>query len=415
MSASLPPQDGRARRTPVSASLGYSLFYGLGFGLSAWGYDGWALSRSHAELPWAKLGVGLPLVLLICALTGALAGRSNRAGVWTGAWMAGGALMGVVAGVVPFNGRTLVAWLAEPAMAGMNVYPVHPAALGRTAFTVFVAGSMGAPAGLVGHLAVERAQGTTDGGNTRWRQGVARRWAGLLLGLPLAALSGLVGDELINRPARVGQWAVYRAISTAPGEVLDHLGQGAVAPYRDRLSAGYVLYLVDWSTGDVSGGKEGVEVGGRSEGVGSVDASMRPGWPRSRGDEEVRSTVDVAFDAGLGMRCRTSGSRLDSCFPISPRFEAWMAALIEAGRSGGQGTELDPQPGQVWVGEDTLRWLALQRETLGGPYEVFKDTQRGAWVIMSARFDTGHVLTCTFYGDSPVVLDRCSGSEHSEP
>ncbi len=391
MSASAPSQPRRARRTTAVASLGYSLLYGLGFGLSAWGYDAWALGRSHADLAWAKLAAGLPLVLLTCALTGILAGRSDRTGVQVAVWLAGGTLIGVALGAMPYGGRTLVAWLAEPAMAGMNVYPWPPAATERAAFVALIAGSVGAPAGLVGHLAVERARGsTTDGRNTRWR-----RWAGLLLGLPLAALSGFAGDELINRPARVGQQTVHRAISTAPGDALGRSDEEDVAIYRDRFSAGYVLYLVDW----------------RAESAPETEARAE----RGTADAGLRATVDVAFDTGLGMRCRASGGRLDGCLPISARFESWMAGLIEQGRSGGQGTELDTQPGQVSVRQGTLRWLAQQREAIGGPYEIFKEAQRGAWVIVSARFDTGYVLTCTFYGDSPVVLERCSASEGPKP
>jgi hypothetical protein len=60
------------------------------------------------------------------------------------------------------------------------------------------------------------------------------------------------------------------------------------------------------------------------------------------------------------------------------------------------------------VGDDALSWLASQREMMSELYQVSRDTQRGGWVIMSARFDSGYVLTCDFYGDAPAVLQGCN-------
>ena len=45
------------------------------------------------------------------------------------------------------------------------------------------------------------------------------------------------------------------------------------------------------------------------------------------------------------------------------------------------------------------------------PYRVSRDTQHGGWVVMSARFESGYILTCDFYGDAPVVLQGCESTQ----
>ena len=75
-------QEEKTGRLSRTTGLGYGLAHALIFGLSVWGYDAYALARSNAELAWAKLALGLPLLLLIGAAAGGLAGRRDRAGVW---------------------------------------------------------------------------------------------------------------------------------------------------------------------------------------------------------------------------------------------------------------------------------------------------------------------------------------------
>ena len=90
-----------------------------------------------------------------------------------------------------------------------------------------------------------------------------------------------------------------------------------------------------------------------------------------------------------------------------------MDGLVQEGLKEGPGTEVEPQAGRVSVGENTLSWLASQGEHMSGRYEISRDAQRGGWVILSARFDTGYVLTCRFRGASPVLVDRCRGNQET--
>jgi hypothetical protein len=350
------------------AGLGYGLTYGLAYGLIVWGCDARILARSSAGLPGAKLAVGLPLMLLIGAATAALTGRSDRADIWVGTWIAAGALMGIVGAAMPFAGRNLATWVAEPLLWGTNVYPIGRAGVTRIAFVAIISGCAGSAVGLAGRLLTERVRRSAA---PTGRMG-ARSWAALALCLPLALPPGLLGDELINRPLRISQRIVHETVAA---DLAGGSSRGGAVPDRDLISASYTLHLVDYD----------LEVPGQG-------------------------TVDVAFDNGFVVRCEVSGYVLTGCSPISPHFEAWMGALIRERPKGGPGAELEPQAGRVFVGENVLDWLASQSDRMDGRYEISRDAQRGSWVVMSARFDTGYVLTCRFHGDSPVVVDHCSGN-----
>jgi hypothetical protein len=368
MDGSMALHDGDLRRLSRLAGLGYGLTYSLAYGLTAWGIDTWILARSSGELAWAKLAVGLPLLLLIGAVTGALAGRSDRPGVWVGAWTLSGALIGIVVSLMPYVGLNVATWIAEPPLRGTNVFPTGSAGAARLAFAAAFNSCVGPVVGLVGHVLVKRARGL---GSPAGRMS-GRSWTALLLCLPLAVLPALICDEIVNRPLRKGQRAVHRAISGAAGDT----SQQDLVPTYDLLAAGYTLHR-----------------------VGSDPETLE------------QQTIDVAFKDGVVVRCQVSNQALNRCVPISPDFGAWMDALIQEGLTGGQGTALAPHARRVSVGDDTLRWLAAQRDAVGGRYEISRETQRGGWVVMSARFDIGYVLTCHFHGASPVVLDHCSGNQ----
>lgn len=373
MTASTLSHEQKKRRPVHVAGLGYGLAYSLAFGLVAWGYDAWALAHSNAELAWAKLELGLPLLLLLGAATGVLAGRSDRAGVWVGAWMVCGALIGIIIGEMPFAGHNLATWIAEPRLWRVNVYPIGSAGVARAVFVAAVAGCAGSAVGLAGHLLTKRARAPASPAD---RTG-GRRFpaAVLILCLTFGVLPGLLADEIINSALRTAQQTVHRAISVDSAAGLTH---GGLAPYHDQLSASYTLHLVDHDL-----------------------------------DTQVQDTIDVAFDNGFAVRCQVPGYRLAGCHPISPRFEAWMDNLIQEALNGEPGTEPDIQADRIPVDEHTQNWLASQRENMSERYEVHRDTQRGDRVIMSARFDTGYVLTCYFRGDSPVILDHCSGNQET--
>ena len=348
------------------------LIYSLIYGLAAWGPDAWILARSHAELAWGKLLLGLPLALIIGAGAGRLAARRGQPGAWVGAWMAGGVLTGAVVGLVPYVGMTATTWVVEPRLLGANVYPIGSAGVRRLAFVAVFNGCVGSVAGLAGHLLAERTggSGSPDDGADR------SSWPLVLLYLLLAVLPARVGDEIANRPLRAGQRAVHNAIATGP---VDPTNIDEMTRYRALAGGGYTLHRLGHD-------------------LETLEAQ----------------TIDVAFADHIAVRCQVSGQELGRCLPISPAYEAWMDALIRDGRGEGDGMELSTQAGTASVSQDVWRWLDTQQGALGGRYQISSDAQRGDRVIMAARFDTGYVLNCYFRGVAPVVLDRCNGSQAAQ-
>ena len=359
--------DQGTRRDSRLAGLSYGLIYCLAYGLTVWGLDALALSRASAELAGAKLAAGLPLLLLVGAAIGASAGRSTRAGAWVGIWTAGGALLGALAGAMPSAGLNLATWVVEPRLRGINIYSMGAAGTARMAFAAAFMGCVGSAIGLAGHVLVERVRGTRSPAGRM----SGRSWATLALILPLAALPALVVDEVVNRPLRAGQRAVHRSISASPMGGSD---EGEIAAYRDLFAAtGYTLHRV------------------------STDPETLD-----------RQVIDAAFDNGVVVRCGVSDRALTGCLPIAPEFAGWMETLVRVGLGEGSEAELALPAGQLYVGDDALSWLTSQREMMSERYQVSRDAQRGGWVVMSTRFDSGYVLTCDFYGDAPVVLQGCN-------
>jgi len=235
------------------------------------------------------------------------------------------------------------------------------------AFAAAFMGCVGSAIGLAGHVLVERARGVRPTADRK----SGRSRATLALILPLAALPALVVDEVVNRPLRAGQQVVHRSISTSPMGASE---EGETAAYRDLFAAtGYTLHR-----------------------VGTDPETLD------------RQVIDAAFDNGVVVRCGVSNQALTGCLPIAPEFAGWMETLVRAGLGEGSEAELASLAGQLYVGDDALSWLASQGEMMSEPYQLSRDTQRGGWVVMSARFDTGYVLTCDFYGDAPVVLQGCN-------
>ena len=90
-----------------------------------------------------------------------------------------------------------------------------------------------------------------------------------------------------------------------------------------------------------------------------------------------------------------------------------MEALIQEGLQGGRPAELVTPAGPMSVNADVWDALASQRGSMGEQIQIRRDAQHGGWVAMSARFDTGYVLNCYFYGASPIVVERCSGDQRT--
>lgn len=364
--------DQKVDKLFLSAGTAYGLVFGLAFALFIWGYDALLLASSSADLAWAKLLLGLPLTIAISSLVGRLAASSPSAAVSVALWATAGAVLGLLVGRMPFDGGNLAAWLTDRRMRGLVVFPYGSSAAARTTLVVVIGAGLGAAMGLIERLAIGWAwdRATPEGRMS------ARSWAALLVCLPLIALVAWAADDLVHRHLRTHQQTVDELIAlTLAGAneeaELRGINYASVARHRERLSDQYTIYLVEYDL-----------------------------------DTHEMGNVDVAFDNGFALRCLTARVQVGYCGPISDMYQAWMDDLIHAGLYGEQRWLNSPQ-NLLTVDDTVVAWLGGRNDQLSPTYEVSKASQRGAWVFMAARFDTGFEMVCRFRGVRRVLVDQC--------
>lgn len=362
----------QAREPFLAAGTAYGVIFGLSFALVTWGYDALALASSEAALAWAKLVLGLPLVVAICSLAGYLAALSQLTAVFAALWAVTGALLGIITGHMPFDGSNLTAWLAERRLWGLIVFPYGDSAAVRTTLMVIIGAGVGAAAGLLERLAIEWAW---DRATPQNRMSL-RSWAVLLVCIPLILLFAGAANELVNRPVRRPQQVVSDLIRLAIAGARDRaeargLNYAVVEDFRGSFSDQFTTHLVEYN--------------------------LAP--------PQV-ACVDAVFDNSFALRCRTLGKHVAFCSEVSSRFEDWMNDLIYAGLYGERRWMASPNP-SLDVDDRVVRWLQGHAEQLSETYDVFRLGQHAPFVFMSARFDTGFQMTCRFRGTSPVLVDQC--------
>ncbi len=370
--------EAESRRLFLAAGTAYGVVFALTFALLTWGYDAIQLAAHHANLPWAKVVLGLPLALAICSLAGNLAALAPLTAISVALWTAVGALLGLIAGHLPFEGRNLIVWLVDRRLWGLVVFPYGSSAAVRTTLVLVVGAGIGAASGLLERLALEWAW---DRATPTGRMSL-QSWAVLLVCLPLTLLFTGATDELINQPLRSPQESVGRLISltlagTSEQAEASGFNVGAVEPFRDSFSNRFTTYLVEY---DLS-------------------------------PPQV-AFVDAVFDDGFALRCRTVGNIVAFCDALSPKLEGWMDDLIHAGLRGERRWMASPDPPLV-VEDRVVRWLQDHPTRLSQTYELSRAGQQGQFVFMSARFDTGFEITCRFRGTRPLTVDQCTGQGSS--
>jgi len=364
------------RKLFVSAGTAYGLIFGLSFALLTWGYDGLLLASSAADLAWAKLFLGLPLAIAIGALTGRLAALSSSTAVFVTLWAMAGALLGIVAGHIPFDGGNLAAWLADRRLWGLGVFPYGHSAAVRTTLIVITGAGLGTAVGFVESLAVQWAwdRATPDDRMS------GSSWAVLFVCIPLVLSLAAVVDGLVNHPVRIPQQKVGELIELAVAGAVEKaeargLDYDAVKPFREMFSERYVVHLVEYDL-----------------------------------EALYSAYADVTFDNGFVLRCATVGNTVVYCDDFSRKFAAWMDDLVHAGLYG-EYRWLSARWQSLAVDDTVVAWLDAHSDQLSEAYEVNRTGQRGGWVFMSARFDTGFEMTCRFHGIGPVRVDQCVEEE----
>jgi hypothetical protein len=277
-----------------------------------------------------------------------------------------------VIGMVPYEGRSLIVWLADRRAWGLPIYPSSEAAgVGVWLAGFFVVLLLV----FLGLLQPYRMEGVTGESDDAGRLG-GRGWFLLLLPLPLLVGVGFVADSMVNKPLRVAPQLVDEAItvgSTYQGDLFEYgLEKGvnyqAISSVRDQLSENYALS------------------------IGSVDLGV---------SDTVMVVAD--FDNGAWINCRVVAEQLSFCYDASLPYMQGLPSVITTGEL----PEGCPYC-KFSVSDDLRSRLHGRKADFAGTPEVTRLAQWGSHVLVQAESPDGeYAIQCLFEGLAPVRLDRC--------
>ncbi len=368
----VPNSDAPCRRLDLRLGLLNGLLSGLALALGVWASDAIFLALSHVRLAYPSLLAGSLALGLLGGLGGWLAAWAGRA--WASAliWLIVGGLMTLVIGHVPYEGRTLTLWLADPRSWGLPIYPFsRAAATGMMLAGFFILLLLGA-LGLLQPYRLEGLVAETDG------QGRLRERGRFLLviPLPLVIVVGLFSDNIVNKPLRLPPQLVHEAIRTGrtyPGDLFDlslktGINYNALSAVRDRMSEQY----------DLS--------------IGMVDLS-------------VSDTVLVVaeFDNGTWILCRVVAEQISFCYDAGLPYTQGLPAFLTSGQ-----TPPDCLRCAFTVGEELRALLQARQERWHGSPRVTRLARWGGYVLVRAESPGGeYAVECLFRGFDPVHLEEC--------
>lgn len=360
------------RRLWRRLGLGSGLLIGLALALGTWALDAVALSTAHVRAVYPSLLLGALALTLLGALAGWLASLRDSA-LWGAlVWFVAAGTMVWTVGHLPYEGRSLLVWLADHRFWGLPIYAFSAAARARMLMAAFFVVLCLAILGLLQNYRLEGIAAETDARDRL----TLRAWVLMLLPLPIVFAAGLAADSLVNSPERTALSLVHEAIRTGrtyPGDLFElslkrGVNYNAIAGVRDRMSEHYAL-----STGEVSLGR-------------------------------ANSIVVVAdFDNGAWIRCQVTADQLFHCSDASLPYTQGLAALLTTG-------EMPPDCRACTVKvEDAQRaWLLAQHQRWLDEPRISRQAQWGSHVLMRAESPAGdHAVECLFRGLSPVLLVGC--------
>jgi hypothetical protein len=365
-------QASYTRKIFIKAGIAYGAIFGLSFALLNWGLDGLVLDTNGAAQAWIKLWVGLPVVLLVCALAGWLGALSSNGIIAVTVWAVTGAILGVISGHVPFEGRNLAVWLLEPRLWGEEIYAYNNSAAVRTTLIVIINIAFGFFIGFVESLAVQWA----------WdrKKPVGRlslgSWFTLCVAVLMAILPALIINGLMNQPLRTSQVAVGEILNAiSHGDIDESMGPSyrSLKPYLEYLTPNYRTYFVTF----------GSETGT---------------W--------YSAYVDIAFDNGLVLRCAASGNSVLYCENFNARLLGWVDDLVRSGMYAERPWE-EAKVKRLSVDDTVIAWLSAHSEQFSEDYTVMRDGQEGGWVFITVEFDTGFRMSCRLRQAAPTIIDQC--------
>jgi hypothetical protein len=340
------------------AGAAYGLVAALVFALAVWGQDAAALG-----------GPGLMVGLIIFLPLGLLIGWLSAAARWSaftiGWWIGGMALMGWLAGRLPYEGFSFLARLSDPYPPPYPMYPASVSAAGFAAFSAVIGAGAGLIVGLISPAALGRAW---DSSTQRHRLGV-RSVLALFWCAPPLIVAGLMVDFQVNASLREAFVAVEQTIETAtdPATDLVQARQPYMQSFRDQLSLDYTLRWVQSSA------------------------------------EQTTFVIDAQFDTGLLIRCQYGFGNVLTCSNVGQNTRDWMAQLMTVGHTTCTGCDAQ-------VARGTRRWLAATLPMLGRLRDVKLLRHQGGWLYQRATFEDGRRIDCRFSGYRPIQVDWCSAA-----
>ncbi len=211
------------------------LLAGVSFALSIWGYDAYELSKVHAFLPWLKLGLGLLLWGLVGMAAGWSASFQDKIAIKLVIWLAACGLLSWATIGVPLQLAPAIAKWANPTLGSYMNYELGGGLIPK----LFIALT-----GIVIFLAIPSILQTSQTDSSVFTSSIFSRVDPILLCVLLAALGGLMLDNLINAPLR----RALEAVNSPVQFVLDHSGQ-SIEP---KVASKYHLGALKNITGEIS-------------------------------------------------------------------------------------------------------------------------------------------------------------------
>ena len=392
--AKLDPQVTSTDPNDQTLQLGFlsGALAGMALALGAYASDAVSLVLSHVRLVYPSLIGGSLTLVALGGLGGWLAVRLGKAWASMLVWLVTAALMMLLIGHLPYEGRTLTAWLSDFDSWGLPIYPFDVTAGTGMAlagfFTLLLFGLMG----LVQPYRLETISGEMEvppsvppaaaGGREGEAPAVARGrlnargWFLLLLPLPLVLGVGFISDDVVNRPLRVAPQQVYEAIRTG-------------RTYEGDLFALSLEKGVNYNA------IKGVR------GLLSERVSLSIG-----GSDGMSDTVFVVadFDNGAWITCRVVADQLSFCYDAKQPYLKGLSAVIATGQ-----VPEDCPYCRFAVTDELRDWLQDQAAALGGEPQVRRLAQWGSYVQVEASAGGGgFAIECLFHKFDPVTLESCS-------
>ncbi len=353
----------------------YGLVFGLVLVLVGWGWDMWELQRASADMFWSKLLLATIMLIPLTALAGTIAARAHRPNrVKFIVWAVCGALSGLIAIHLPFEGAGALAALIDPAVRGVMIFPFPPAAEERVLIVVAFGALAGLVAAALQNLAVAWAWDRSPANNRISLDG----WAMLLVSAPLAfglaALFDGSANAQLRGPIQLANRRIQIALTTPPdldvrtmetSRALEYL---SIGKWRERFSQRYTEYISNFD--------------------------------RKRLQDV---NVDAVFDNGFVWRCQSvrNGDDLYDCVDLSEEYAGFMRQFLQTG-------DVQCDDCSVHVEPDAAAWHAQQNNAPGDPKQISLIHHAGGVIVVRASQSDGTSVDCQFYGANLIEILTCA-------